>query len=70
MNTLYHSSFASIEGGMVHYKNHIGQDDFRKKVENGIGKKISNYKNIGFKIKERTDSFYETFVAMCFTFYI
>ena len=33
---MYHSSFASIEGGMVHYKNHIGQDDFRKKVENGI----------------------------------
>ncbi len=34
---MYHSSFASIESGMVHYKNHIDHDDIiTKRGENGI----------------------------------
>ena len=34
---MYHSSFASIESGMLHFKSHIGHDDIiNKRVENGI----------------------------------
>ena len=34
---MYHSSFASIESVMVHFKNHIGVDDIiTKRGESGI----------------------------------
>ena len=34
---MYHSSYVSIENGMVDYKNHIGHDDIiTKRGENGI----------------------------------